>query len=185
MNISWITFFFYTNVLAHGTLLLGAIWSIAFPERRFYPMRAKGQSFYAMWFLFDFILLTNAALVVLDWNTGPLSPELRFLNGGPLLVLGAAFLLWGIATLGIANTSGLRYGFVARGPYKISRNPQYVGDFFIFAGIVILANSEIVLVTHLLTALVLLLAPLAEEPWLEGEYGEEYVEYRRAVPRFL
>jgi len=124
-------------------------------------------------------------LVVLDWNTGPLSPELRFLIGGPSLVLGAAFLIWGITTLGISNTSGARDGFVALGPYAISRNPQYVGDFCLFAGIVIVANSEVVLITHVLTSLVLLLAPLAEEPWLEDEYGDEYMTYRRGVPRFL
>ncbi len=185
MNVSWITPLFHFNVLAHVALLLGAVWCIALPERRLYPMRSKGLSFYAMWFLFYFVFLTNVALVVLDWNTGPLSPELRFLGGGPLLMLGAAFVLWGMATLGIANTTGLRRGFIARGPYMISRNPQYVGDFFLFAGIVIVANSEIVLVTHILTSLVLFLGPFVEEPWLEGEYGGEYVAYRREVPRFL
>ena len=185
MNIGWIVPLFYANVLANGALLLGTIWSIAFPERRIYPMRATGAWFYSMWLLFDFVILSNVALVVLDWNTGPLSPELRFLISGPSLVLGAAFLIWGITTLGITNTSGVRDGFIARGPYAISRNPQYVGDFFLFAGIVIVANSEVVLITHVLTSLVLLLAPLAEEPWLEGEYGDEYITYRRGVPRFL
>lgn len=185
MDIGWIAPLFYANVFANGVLLLGTIWSIALPERRAYPMRAKGASYYSMWLLFDFIILSNLALVVLDWNTGPLSAELRFLIGGPILVLGAAFLIWGITTLGITNTSGVRDGFVARGPYAISRNPQYVGDFFLFAGIVIVANSEVVLITHVLTSLVLLLSPLAEEPWLEGEYGDEYMTYRRSVPRFL
>ena len=185
MDIGWIVPLFYANVFANGVLLLGTIWSIALPERRAYPMRAKGASYYSMWLLFDFIILSNLALVVLDWNTGPLSAELRFLIGGPILVLGAAFLIWGITTLGITNTSGVRDGFVARGPYAISRNPQYVGDFFLFAGIVIVANSEVVLITHVLTSLVLLLSPLAEERWLEGEYGDEYMTYRRSVPRFL
>ena len=185
MNIGWIVPLFYANVFANGALLLGTIWSTAAPERRVYPMRAKGASYYSMWLLFDFVCLSNAALVVLDWNTGPLSPELRFLIGGPSLVLGAAVLIWGIATLGITNTSGVRDGFIARGPYLISRNPQYIGDVFFFAGIVIVANSEVVLITHVLTSLILLLAPLAEEPWLEDEYGDEYIRYRRSVPRFL
>ena len=102
-----------------------------------------------------------------------------------MCVLGVGFLLWGIGTLGVQATSGLRDRFVARGPYLLSRNPQYVGDFLIFAGVTVLANSEVVLVTHVLTSLVFVLAPLAEEPWLEGEYGEAYAEYRREVPRFL
>jgi protein-S-isoprenylcysteine O-methyltransferase Ste14 len=40
-------------------------------------------------------------------------------------------------------------------------------------------------VTHLLTALVLLVAPLAEEPWLEEQYGQAYLGYRRTTPRYL
>ena len=100
-------------------------------------------------------------------------------------MLGVAFLVWGIATLGVKNSSALPDGFIARGPYRISRNPQYVGDFFIFSGVIIVANSELVLVTHLLTSLVFVLAALAEEPWLEVEYADQYAAYRRDVPRFL
>ena len=185
MNPGWVSPLFYASVFMNGVLLLATAWCIVLPERRVYPMSAKGPSFYTMWVLFYLVFLCNAALVVVDWNTGPLSRELRYLTGGPLLILGVAFLVWGMATLGIANTSGIRHGFIARGPYAISRNPQYVGDLFFFAGIVIVANSEVVLITHVLTSLVLLLAPFAEEPWLEGEYGDEYVAYRRDVPRFL
>ena len=87
--------------------------------------------------------------------------------------------------MGVKNTSALKEGFVSTGPYRFSRNPQYVGDFFIFAGISIIANSELVLVTHMLTSLVFLVAPLAEEPWLEEQYGEQYISYRRDVTRFL
>lgn len=175
----------YANLLAHGALLLGAVWCIAFPERRIYPMERKGASYYGMWLLFYFVLLSNASFVVLDWNSGLWSGPLRFSLGGPILLLGTAFLVWGIATLGVKNTSALKDGFVAAGPYRFSRNPQYVGDFFIFAGISIIANSEIVLVTHTLTSLVFLIAPLAEEPWLEEQYGEQYFAYRREVTRFL
>jgi protein-S-isoprenylcysteine O-methyltransferase Ste14 len=83
------------------------------------------------------------------------------------------------------NTSGLRDGFVARGPYLFTRNPQYLGDILMFTGVSIAANSEIVLVTHAFTSLVFLLAPMAEEPWLKEQYGETYTSYRRDVPRFL
>jgi len=30
-----------------------------------------------------------------------------------------------------------------------------------------------------------LLAPHSEEPWLEGQFGEQYQEYRKNVPRFI
>ena len=41
------------------------------------------------------------------------------------------------------------------------------------------------LFTHLLLALVFAVVPLAEERWLEEQYGEKYREYRGKVRRFL
>lgn len=188
MNLDWAeadAYLLGANLVAHSILIAAVVWCVAFPARRIYPFKTKTLGYYSMWFLFIFVFLTNPVFIFLDWNTGIWSSALRFWVGVPVLGLGFAFLLWGITTLGSKNSSGLRAGFVAEGPYLISRNPQYVGDFLIFAGITILANSGIVLVTHLLTALVFLLALLAEEPWLESEYGEAYVKYREAVPRFL
>jgi protein-S-isoprenylcysteine O-methyltransferase Ste14 len=111
--------------------------------------------------------------------------DLRLLLGLPLAVLGVSLVTWGIATLGVRNTSALPNGFVSSGPYAFTRNPQYVGDITLFLGVSIVANSELVLITHLLTSLVFVVAPLAEEPWLEEQYGEPYREYRARVPRFL
>ena len=185
MNVQWEQGLFYANLAAHGLLLLGAVWCIAFPARRIYPMAKKGAFYYAMWLLFYFAFLSNPVLAIVHWNTGPWTSAWRFVIGGPLVVLGGAFVTWGMATLGLKNTSGLRDGFVTRGPYLFSRNPQYVGDIFIFAGVSIIANSEVALATHFLTSLVFVLAPLTEEPWLEEQYGEPYEDYRRRVPRFL
>ena len=185
MSADWTRYLLHANLVVHVVLITGVVWCIAFPGRRIYPMSRKDGWYYAMWSLFTLVALSNPALVILDWNSGLWSSALRFWLGIPVFALGVAFLLWGITTLGAKNTSGLRDGLIARGPYLISRNPQYVGDFLVFSGVTIVANSELVLVTHLLTALVFVLAPIAEEPWLEAEYGGEYIEYRRGVPRFL
>ena len=147
---------------------------------------ARRNGWYAlMWVLFTFIFFSNPVFVVLDWNSGVWQSGLRFWLAVPVAFLGAALVSWGLATLGTKKTSGLPDELVARGPYLITRNPQYVGDFLLFVGVAIFANSGVVAVTHLLTALLLLLAPFAEEPWLEEQYGEAYVAYRRTVPRYL
>jgi len=39
--------------------------------------------------------------------------------------------------------------------------------------------------THLVTPLVLLVAPSAEETWLRDPYGDAYVRYCRTAPRYL
>lgn len=174
-----------TNLAAQSALFIGAIWCIAFPERRIYPMSGKTAWYYAMWLLFYFVLFTNPLFVVLDWNTGVWTSPLRFWLAVPLVFAGALLFVAGFTALGAKNTSGLRDGFVARGPYLFTRNPQYLGDILMFTGVSIAANSEVVLVTHAFTSLVFLLAPMAEEPWLKEQYGETYTSYRREVPRLL
>jgi protein-S-isoprenylcysteine O-methyltransferase Ste14 len=185
VNAGWAQLLLYANLLSQVALFVGAVWCIAFPARRIYPMTSPNAWYYLMWGLFGLVFGSNLAFVFLDWNSGVWTSGLRFWLALPVAFLGGALVTWGIATLGVRRTSGLAEALVARGPYLITRNPQYVGDFFLFVGIAMLANSGVVAVTHVLTGLVLLLAPFAEEPWLEQQYGEGYLAYRRAVPRYL
>ena len=176
---------FWSNVTCHLLLLAGAAWCVVFPARRIYPMNSKGGVYYLMWLMFWFVFGSNFALVVLDWNTGAWEGPLRFMLGVPIALLGGGLVSWGITTLGVRNTSALPDGLITSGPYAFTRNPQYVGDILLFTGVSVIANSEMVLVTHVLTSLVFVVAPLAEEPWLDGQYGDPYREYRSRVPRFL
>ena len=89
------------------------------------------------------------------------------------------------ATLGIQNTSGIKKEFVSSGPYRFTRNPQYLGDVILFVGITLLSNSLYLAIVHVLGAMVFLITPLAEEVWLKKQYGEQYIQYERATPRFL
>jgi len=100
-------------------------------------------------------------------------------------LLGALLAAWGIATLGARNTSGLADGFVSTGPYKFTRNPQYVGDMILFVGLSVVANSLYLWIAHILLVLVFLVTPLAEEMWLEEQYGGAYVSYKRGTAWFL
>ncbi len=75
-------------------------------------------------------------------------------------------------------------GFVASGPYRFTRNPQYLGDNILFVGVSIIANSLLLWIAHALPILVFFMAPLTEERWLEDQYGQAYREYRRKIRRF-
>ncbi len=177
---------FIADVAANYILLFGLVWSIIFPEKRIWPPPKKWSWQYSTtWGLFYVAFISNILLLVLDWNTWLIPEEIRFLIGVPVAVIGALLVTWGIATLGIKNTYGLKNGFILNGPYRYTRNPQYLGDIILFVGMSLISNSLYFLVVHILMILVFLFTPFAEEMWLEEQYGEEYRNYKRNTARFL
>jgi len=177
---------FAVDVAILMVLLVGTIWSVAFPEKRIWPPPQKRSWQYILtWGCFYSIFALNAALFVLDWNSWMFSSPLRLVVGVPLALIGGLLVGWGVATLGVTNTSGLGERFVCSGPYRFTRNPQYLGDMILFFGLSMIANSLFLWVAHALIILAFAAAPLAEEPWLEDQYGDAYKEYKRNTSRFL
>jgi len=127
----------------------------------------------------------NAVLLVLDWNSWLFDYDLRLVIGIPFALIGTLLVSWGVTSLGAGNTSGLKDGLVSSGPYRFTRNPQYLGDMILFVGLSVIANSLYLWITHLLITIIFAVAPLAEEIWLEDQYGETYVQYKRGTSRFL
>ena len=128
---------------------------------------------------FDLILMVS------DWGNGLPVGAVRYYLGVPLIVVGALFVLWGIVVLGIHRTSGMADALVVTGPYKFTRNPQYVGDMLLFLGMIVVSNSFAAGVGWALLILSFALMPLSEEIWLDEVYGTAYREYKTATPRFL
>ncbi|MHA1915578.1 MAG: methyltransferase family protein, partial [Promethearchaeota archaeon] len=69
--------------------------------------------------------------------------------------------------------------------YRFSRNPMYIGDFFIFIGIAISCLSWIYLIVTILVFIVNHLAVLSEEHECIAKYGQPYREYMEKIPRWL
>ena len=166
-------------------LLAGVLWSIWVPDKRIWPPpRRRSWQWVLTWACFSAVCGLNVALLFLDWNAWRFPSSLRFAAGIPVVLLGGLIAVWGVITLGWKNSAGLKDGFVLAGPYRFTRNPQYLGDVMIFVGVSLIANSSFLWVTHALLSFVFVLAPIAEERWLEQQYGQAYREYRRATPRF-
>ena len=183
-NLNLIIFFLDVSVLY--ILLLGAVWSIAFSSKRILPPPKKQSWQYILtWVCFYLVFLLNALLIVWDWNSWIINDPIRLLIGIPVTIVGALLVTWGISTLGSRNTSGLQDKFVDSGPYRYTRNPQYLGDSIMFIGLSITANSLFLWITHGLLILVFLIAPFAEEIWLEKRYGDEYLNYKNNTSRFF
>ena len=177
---------FAIDVVILLALLIGAVWSVAFTERRIWPPPHRHSWQYILTLAcFYSVFIINAVLFVLDWNTWIFRSELRLILGVPLVAIGALLVSLGVATLGFGNTSGLKQGFVSAGPYRFTRNPQYLGDIILFVGLSAIVNSLYLWIAHALIILVFLIAPLAEEIWLEDQYGEVYRDYKSCTSRFL
>ena len=167
-------------------MLAGVVWSAAVPGRRIWPPPGRRSWQYVLtWLGFYAVCGINVLLLLMYWNSWVFQSPLRFVVGIPLVLLGGMLAMWGVFRAGWTNSLGLRGGFVESGPYRFTRNPQYVGDIVLFIGVSVIANSLLLWITHVLLALVFVVAPLAEEPWLEEQYGDAYREYRRRVRRFL
>lgn len=76
--------------------------------------------------------------------------------------------------------------FVAIGPYRLVRNPMYVGGVLAFAGAGLILRSAALLILALLVwGIVHLMVVFYEEPELKKRFGSTYVQYIRTVNRWL
>lgn len=177
---------FWIDVGLVYLLISGGIWSIAITEKRVWPPPGKQSWQYRLtWLCFYLVFLINAILFVLDWNSLGSEGLNRLFVGVPLTIIGGLLVGWGVAALGVKNTYGLQAGFVKSGPYRFTRNPQYLGDILLFIGLSIVSNSWMLWVTHILISILFLIAPITEEPWLEEVYGEDFLQYKKSTSRFL
>jgi len=87
--------------------------------------------------------------------------------------------------------TSVRVGFtpphlVIAGPYRFSRNPMYVTGLIAWLGWVIFYGSPAVFVGLVLLWVIFTFRVIPyEERQLEGLFGDEYLEYKRSVPRWI
>lgn len=172
-----------------GTEVLSAVVvgvSIVFPRYRIWPPPHMGSRWgYLMWLLFGASAAGVVTLGIIDWRSLELPLWTRWAIGVPLWSSGNLIATWAMVVLGMASTFGGNGGLARRGPYRFSRNPQYLGFAMGLIGWAILTSSRLTLAASLAGVIPLVLVPFAEEPWLEERYGAAYEEYQRAVPRFI
>lgn len=170
------------ELMLAGSLLASMLWV----EKRIWPPPAKWSwQFWWIWSLTIISLLGLFIIAGLDWNTFVFVHWSRLVFGGSLFIGGSAFALWGVHTLSWHATAGLKAKLVTTGPYRYTRNPQYVGDFAVLLGIAIFSNSLLAMIISIAGIFCFWMAPLAEESWLRQQYGRDYEEYCRTVPRFF
>ena len=143
--------------------------------------RSRGLAHYVAYFFF-------VPYFVIAVRPGPdldVPEQLRWL-GLALVVLGVAFAVWAIATLGRHYDLELEihrdHELVRTGPYRFVRHPIYTGLGLHFVG-ACLATGNLVLIagTLLVTFPALYLRATTEERLLRERFGAAYENYAREV----
>jgi len=177
--------FIITLIAETLTTLVVAI-SILVPQQRIWPPdKGKTWGKPVMLILFNIAAVGVILLGILDWNSSIIPIWARIAIGLSLWLIGNILAAWAVVSLGLARTSGEANTLIRRGPYRFSRNPQYLGFMLGLAGWALHTNSVLTMIASMAAFLPLILAPFAEEPWLQARYGQAFDEYRRSVPRFL
>lgn len=72
------------------------------------------------------------------------------------------------------------------GPYSFTRNPLYVGSFFMYLGFCVAAGNLFVTAAYFPFFFVVYYATIfREEAYLKGAFGAEYEKFCSEVPRFF
>jgi len=126
----------------------------------------------------------------------PVGPGLAQPNALGLTV-GLVFVALGFALGGFSARTFQRAGthlspgepattLVTTGPYRVTRNPIYIGFVVVYFGLSLVLTSVWVLLL-LIPALIILQRGVVdrEEAYLERKFGDAYRRYKARVPRWL
>lgn len=114
--------------------------------------------------------------------------------GCVLIAAGLALMVWtnvlfdrvGEGTLGLGDVMGEPVHLVVRGPYRHVRNPMITGVLCILLGeAAVIASGPLLVWFATFLAFQATAIWFWEEPHLVARYGDEYIEYRRNVPRWI
>ena len=138
--------------------------------------------------------------ILLPWVIAKLGPRLGWsqltpawwnLGGLIAVVIGLALYAWCLVFHFRSYRTAVRVGFspphlVIAGPYRISRNPMYVSGLFVWFGWVVFYGSPAVFVALVLLWFIFAFRVIPyEERQLEALFGDEYLEYKKSVRRWI
>jgi protein-S-isoprenylcysteine O-methyltransferase Ste14 len=114
----------------------------------------------------------------------------QILVGVAAMAIGGAVMFWGLATFLRFRTSVIpdrpARTLVVSGPYRVSRNPMYLGLTSLYVGLALVTNAAWPLV--LLPVVLILLTTTVivhEERHLRDAFGTSYEDYCRRVRRWI
>lgn len=177
----------WTGVGAAALAIATLGYSIAQPHRRLWPPLHPQDKLTGVLAWALTLLIFGAALGVglMEWGRFALPLWLRFTMGGLLVFLGNLAVWSCVTDVGMAQTSGATGQLHTTGLYAWSRHPQYVAGMGILLGWTLLSASLSVAIIAALGSAALMLAAVAEEPWLARQHPDTWHHYAARTPRFM
>lgn len=121
--------------------------------------------------------VAGIVLILLSAESVPVN---YFLIGVALIFFGESIRLWSAGHL--RKTKEV----ICSGPYKFTRNPLYIGSFFILTGFLIIIQSWIIAaVIYPLYIIIYQFTIRKEERFLAEKFGEDFKSYMHQVPRII
>jgi protein-S-isoprenylcysteine O-methyltransferase Ste14 len=141
-----------------------------------------------IWALF-FLMLTAAVSYLAGW---PTSPYLHSVPVGlALIVVGVIAPVWAIAEFRRADTqlnptSETNNRLVTKGPFRLTRNPMYLGLVIVTLGIAVATGAVPIFAAPMLTfAIANWIHIPFEEAKMRRQFGQPFDDYTRAVRRWI
>jgi len=137
--------------------------------------------------LYFIILLSNHIVGWLDLSRSLYLPlPLRLLLGLPLIIIGLTFFVWGFSQLKPAAAIGFATRLRRTGAYGLTRNPMYFGlNSALWGTALTIDLLPILIAAFIWSTLNFLTVTIWEEKQMLRKFGDEYLEYKKEVPRFL
>lgn len=182
---SFIEVSYYISIFSGLLILILSVSGYILDDFDFWPPPSRDSwQFKLFWLLFLFFVSPLLLIIVTKIDERN-SNNMLFFVGGSISLIG--LILGNVISyqLGVKNSSGLKDGLVTKGWFAISRNPIYVVTMISLIGTMIAFPIVEVISISTLWIFLYLLAPFVEEPWLIEKYGEEYIEYKKRVRRFI
>ena len=119
-----------------------------------------------------------------------LPDAVAWILGGALLLAGVALLVWFERAFTQKKTPANPWrpttAIATEGPYRLTRNPAYVGMALVYLGIAVCSEALWALVALPVVLAIVDRGVIArEERYLERKFGHEYLAYKGRVRRWL
>lgn len=135
------------------------------------------------------IIIPIAEIVSIILNNAPLPDEARII-GVCIGFTGVAVFILSVVTMkdswraGVSETD--KTALVTDGIYKISRNPAFLGFDLVYIGILLTFFNWVLFIISLIGIIMLHLQIVnVEEDFLISAFGDDYIEYRKKVCRYI